>query len=164
MGHPPLLRATCYSASLSLLYFFFLISNVNLPSFSLKSFALVLSPQTPLKSLFTSFLQPPFRYWKATVRSPRAFSSPGWTARLSQPVLAGERGVPSLGLFLYLSSGDAPKGLHLACTPVPHLWCAYCCSYLAAINPHIFYGSYKLTVPRYKIITNMKQPTFLWRQ
>ena len=41
---------------------FFLISNLNLPSFSLKPLPLVLSQQTLLKSLSPCFLQPPFRY------------------------------------------------------------------------------------------------------
>jgi len=42
----------------------FFISNPNLPSSSLKTFPLVLSQQTLLKSLPPSFLQPPIRYWK----------------------------------------------------------------------------------------------------
>ena len=37
-------------------HLFFCISNLNLPSFSLKPLPLVLSPQTPLKSLSPSFL------------------------------------------------------------------------------------------------------------
>ena len=41
----------------------FFISNLNLFSFSLKPFPLVLSQQTLLKSPSVSFLQPPFRYW-----------------------------------------------------------------------------------------------------
>ena len=41
---------------------FFLISRLNLPSFSLKPFPLVLSPQTLLWSLSPSFLQPPGWY------------------------------------------------------------------------------------------------------
>ena len=40
---------------------FFLISSRNLPSHSLKPFPLVLSQQTLLKSLSSSFLQPPLR-------------------------------------------------------------------------------------------------------
>ena len=47
----------------------FLLSNVNLPSFVLKPFPLVLSQQVLLKSLSPSFLQPPFRYQKAAIRS-----------------------------------------------------------------------------------------------
>jgi len=42
----------------------FLISNLDLLSFSLKSYSLALSQQTLLKSLYSSFLQPPFRYGK----------------------------------------------------------------------------------------------------
>ena len=41
---------------------FFLTSNLNLPSLTLKPFPLVLSPQTLLKSLSSSFLWLPFRY------------------------------------------------------------------------------------------------------
>ena len=50
----------------------FLISSLNLPSFSQKPFPLVLSQQTPLKSLSSSFLQPPFRYRKAVIMSPQS--------------------------------------------------------------------------------------------
>ena len=46
------------SASSLLLKNSFIISSLNLPSFSLKSFPLVLSQQTPLKSLCPSFLHP----------------------------------------------------------------------------------------------------------
>jgi len=41
---------------------FFLISYLNLPSFSLKPFPLMLSLQTLLKNLFPSSLEPPLRY------------------------------------------------------------------------------------------------------
>ena len=41
---------------------FFLVSNLNLPSWSLKPFPLVLSPQAQLKSLSPFFLQFPFRH------------------------------------------------------------------------------------------------------
>ena len=37
---------------------FFLISNLNIPSFSWKPLPLVLSQETPLRSLSPSFLQP----------------------------------------------------------------------------------------------------------
>jgi len=47
----------------------FLISNLSLPSCSLKPFPLALLHQTLPKSLSTSFLQPPFRYWKAALSS-----------------------------------------------------------------------------------------------
>jgi len=49
---------------------FFLISNLKLPYMSLKTFPLVLSPHMLLKSLSTSFLSLPFRYWQAAIRSP----------------------------------------------------------------------------------------------
>lgn len=45
---------------------FFLISHLNFPSFSLKSFHLVLSQQTLLKSLYS----PSLNYWKAALGSP----------------------------------------------------------------------------------------------
>ena len=50
--------------------YFFLISNLNLPSISLKPFPLVLSPQTLLMNLSPSFLYPIFSYWKAAIRAP----------------------------------------------------------------------------------------------
>jgi len=59
MGHPPPLWATCASASLPITVKIFLMTSLDLPSFSLKPFPLVLSQQPLLKSLTPSFLQPP---------------------------------------------------------------------------------------------------------
>lgn len=55
---------------------FLLISNLSLPLFSLIPFPLVLPQQTLLKSVPPSSLLPPFRYRKASIRSPQkqAFS------------------------------------------------------------------------------------------
>ena len=50
----------------------FLMSSLHLPSSSLKPLPLVLSLQALLKSLAPSFLQAPFRYWKAAIRSPHS--------------------------------------------------------------------------------------------
>ena len=47
---------------------FFLLSNLNFPSFSLKPLLLVLSLHTLVKTL-SSFFVGPFRYWKAAMRS-----------------------------------------------------------------------------------------------
>ena len=85
---------------------FFLMSNLNLPSLSLKPFPIVLSQQTPLKSLFPSFLQP-LQILKTTLRSHGAFPS------LS---LSSQGGVPSLGSFLWPSSGRSPTAPRLSCT------------------------------------------------
>ena len=49
---------------------FFQTSNLNLPSFSLQPFPLVLSLHTLVISPSPSFLEAPFWYWKAAVRSP----------------------------------------------------------------------------------------------
>ena len=49
---------------------FLLISNLNLPCLSLKPFPLVLSLSTLVNSCSPSCLYAPFKYWKATVRSP----------------------------------------------------------------------------------------------
>ena len=69
---------------------FFLISNLNLPSLSLKAFPLVLSPQTLLKSLSPSFLCPPLilkgHYQVTSEPSLLQAEQP----QLSQPVLIGE--------------------------------------------------------------------------
>jgi len=51
---------------------FFLMSNLNLLSFSLNTLLLVLSPPTLSKSLSHSFPQLPFRYWNAAIRSPQS--------------------------------------------------------------------------------------------
>ena len=50
---------------------FFLISNLNLPCLSLKPFPLALSPSTLVNSHTPSCLYAPFKYWKATMRSPQ---------------------------------------------------------------------------------------------
>jgi len=51
---------------------FFLVSNLNLPSFSLKPLPLVLSLHALVKSPSPAFLQAPFKYWKAAIRSPQS--------------------------------------------------------------------------------------------
>ena len=50
----------------------FFISNLDLPSLSLKPFPLLFSPQTLVQSLSPSFLKLPFRYWKEALRSPQS--------------------------------------------------------------------------------------------
>ena len=50
----------------------FLIFDLNLPSFCQKPLCLALSQQTPLNNLPSSSLQPPLRYWSATIRSPQS--------------------------------------------------------------------------------------------
>ena len=54
--------------------YFPLTFNLNLPSFTLKSFSLVLSLSDSVKSHSPSCLLVPFKYWKATVEGLRAFS------------------------------------------------------------------------------------------
>ena len=57
---------------------FFLVSKLNLhkstdlPYLSLKPFPLILSLHNLLKSLSPSFLQVPFKYWKAVLMSPQS--------------------------------------------------------------------------------------------
>ena len=51
---------------------FLLISNLNLPCLSLKPFPLVLSLFTLVNSRSPSCLYTPFKYWKATMRSPQS--------------------------------------------------------------------------------------------
>jgi len=53
--------------------YFFLTSNLNLPSFSLKPFSLLLSLSDHVKCVYPSCLKAPFKYWKASVRSFRSF-------------------------------------------------------------------------------------------
>ncbi|KAK4828311.1 hypothetical protein QYF61_025323 [Mycteria americana] len=73
MGHTQLLWATCSSVSPpSLVKNFFLISNLNLPSFSLKPLSLILSLHFLIKSPSPAFL-----YWKASRRSPWSLLSSG---------------------------------------------------------------------------------------
>lgn len=60
---------------------FFLVSNLNLSSLSLKQLPLVLSLWALVKSLSPSLLYVPFVYWKATVRSPQGLLC----SRLNKP-------------------------------------------------------------------------------
>ena len=57
---------------------FFLMSNLNLPSFSLNSLPLVLSLYALVKSPSPAFLCATFRYWKAAAQS-------AWSHRLNIP-------------------------------------------------------------------------------
>ena len=72
MWHPTSLSNLCQCITALAVKNFFLISQQNLPSFSLKPFPLVMSQQILLKSLSPSFLFLPFRYWKAALRSPQS--------------------------------------------------------------------------------------------
>ena len=85
---------------------FFLISNLNLPSCSLKPFLLVLSQQTLLKSLSPSFLQLPLQILsQATLRSPWIFFFSRMNSPSSQPVLIGKVFHP-LDRFCVLSNAS----------------------------------------------------------
>ena len=74
---------------------FFLMSRLNLPSFSLKPLPLVLSLQALVKCLVMQCLEIPFKYWKVARKSLR--SSLLWTEQhqLSQPLFIGEMFQPS---------------------------------------------------------------------
>jgi len=60
---------------------FFLISSLDLPSFSLNPLHFVLSLEPLVESLSLSFLNAPFKYHKAAVKSPQSFLF----SRLNQP-------------------------------------------------------------------------------
>ena len=72
----------------------FLISNLNLPSFSLKTLPLVLSLHALVKSPSPSFLEAPLMYWKAAIRSSQSLLQ-AEQPQLSQPFLTGEVFHPS---------------------------------------------------------------------
>ena len=93
MGHPPPPWATCASAVI--VKNFFLISNLNLPSFSLRPFPLVLSQQLLLKSI-PVFLTTPLTD-RLLSGLPGAFPCPGCTAPALS--LSSLGSVPSLGSF-----------------------------------------------------------------
>jgi len=79
----------------------FLISNLNVPSCSLKPLPLVLSLHVLVKSLSTVFLQAAFRYWKAAIRSPPQPSLlQTGQPQLSQPSLQKRCSIP---LIIFLS-------------------------------------------------------------
>jgi len=97
------------------LKYFSLISNLNLLSISLKTFPLVLSLQSLLKSLPFLSCSSPLDIERLLSDHLRAFYSPSWTAPalLASPY---RRGVPSLGSFLLPCSGHTPTVLCLSCT------------------------------------------------
>jgi len=92
---------------------FFLLSNLNLPSFTLKPLPLVLSLQVPLKSLSPFFLWVSLSTERLRKGVPRVFSSPGWKISTLSAFLH-RTGIPSLLLFLWPSSGPALTGPHLS--------------------------------------------------
>ena len=94
---------------------FFFISNLNLPSFTLKTFPLVLSQQILLKSLTLLSYSPPLDSEMPLSGPLGTLFSLGCTA----PALSGcphRRGVPSIGPFLWPSSGCTQTVLCLSCT------------------------------------------------
>jgi len=73
---------TCQCLTTLIIKDFFLISGLNIPSFSLKPFLLVLSQQTPLKSLSLSY-SPSLDTDRPLSGLPGALSPPGCTTQLS---------------------------------------------------------------------------------
>lgn len=87
-GTPTSLWAICLNTII--VKNFLLILKLNLPFLSLKLYHLGLSQQPLLKSLSPSFFHLTLDIRRLPSGLPGAFSSPGWTAQLSQPVLIGE--------------------------------------------------------------------------
>lgn len=65
----------CWCLSTTIINNFY-IFNLNLPFFSLKLLAFVLSLHFLIRISFPSLLQAPFQYWKAAMGSPHTFSRP----------------------------------------------------------------------------------------
>ena len=99
MGHPQPPWATCSVRHHPLGENFLLISNLNLPCLSVKPFPLVLSPPTLTNIHSQSRLYTPFKYWKATVRSPRRllFSRRNHPNSLHPPQTATPGGLRAVG-------------------------------------------------------------------
>ena len=87
-------------------------SDLTLFSSSLKLFPLVLLLSDSVKKSVPSCLQAPFKYWKATVRSPQSFSTPGWTSPAPSTFLH-RRGAPALWSSLWPSFGPSPTALDI---------------------------------------------------
>lgn len=96
---------------------FHLISNLNLPSFNLKPFSLVLSLPGYVKSEPPS-LQAPFKYWKAAMRSPQGLFQ-AKQAQITKPFFV--RGARILWSSSWLCSGPAPTALHQSWARGPRL-------------------------------------------
>ena len=94
---------------------FLLISNLNLPCLSLKPFPLVLSLSNLVNSHSPSYLYAPFKYWKATMRSPWSLLQ-AKQSQFPQPFLIWE--------VLQPSSGPTPSVQCLSCTGGPRPGCS----------------------------------------
>lgn len=86
---------------------FFLVYHLKLPSFRLKTFPIILSLHTTVKSPTPTFLQPPLSTEKILQDISAECSSSGWTTTISHPDFIGELVQPS----------DHPYGL-----PLERLW------------------------------------------
>lgn len=108
MRHPPLL----WFRDLTTLTgkYFFLVSNLNLHSFSLKPCILVLSLHALVNSASSALLLTPFRYWKVLWSLSEAFPSSDWTASSLSACL--HRSPPAFCSFSQSSSGLAPTVSH----------------------------------------------------
>ena len=122
MRHPQPLWAT-YSSTLPLSHCKTSPrSNVNLHSFSLKPFLLVLSLSTCVKTLLPSCLQSVLKYYNAIMRSPHGllFSS----LSPASSVCLHRRGAPALRSSSWPSSGPSPKAPHPLCDGCPTPGCS----------------------------------------
>ena len=98
---------------------FFLTSNLNLSSFSLKPLCLVLLIHALVKSPSPAFLQAPFRYWKAALRCPWSLLFYRLNTHNSLSLSSLRRGVPGLWSFSWPSFGPTPTGPCLSCAEEP---------------------------------------------
>ena len=90
---------------------FLLISNLNLPSFSLKPFPPILSLSAHSRSQSPSCVHVPFKYWKATARFPQSILSSRLNKpssislssqeRCSSPLIISVASSPTPTLFVY---------------------------------------------------------------
>lgn len=102
---------------------FFLVSSLNLPSFSYRRLPLVLLLRGLLRSLTPPFLQAPFRYWKATIQSLWSLLFSIWPPPSLSACLC-RRGAPSLWSSLWPSWGLTPACPCPSCAGGPRHGCS----------------------------------------
>jgi len=111
----------CHCPTTSRVKIFFLVSNLNLPSSSLKPLSHVLSLQALVKSPSPAFLQTPFHVLEGLNK---VFPESSLLQAETAPTLSAfphRRGPPGLGSFLWPSSGPTPTAPCLSCAELTQL-------------------------------------------
>ena len=124
MGHPDSLGNLLRHLTTLSVKIFPLTSNVNLPSFSLKTFPLVLSLSTHVKSCFSHVYKLSSNTARPQCGLPAAFSFPSWTSPAPLACLHTSD-TPALGSSSWPSPLDPLQKLHIFPMLGPETWMEY---------------------------------------